>query len=91
MHVREKRVPVVEDFHLVLGEGAIVGHGILGLETRHAETLGPILARKDIVRAAFAIHVLLSCDVKYIACVHMQERIRASWQTNAQREQGRHA
>ena len=79
--VREKRVPVVEHFLLVVGEGAIIGHGILGVQTRHAETLGAVLARKDIVRSAFAIHVALSRDVKYVACAswritHCEKRAR---------------
>lgn len=60
-------MPVVEDFHLVLGQGAVVGYGVLEFETRLAETHRAVLARKDVVRSAFAIDVALSGDVKYIA------------------------
>jgi len=76
--VREKRVPIVEDFHLVLGEGAIVGYGVLELEARQAKTPGAVLARKDVVRPAFAVHVPLSRDVKDVACAvcNVSARIR---------------
>ena len=66
--VREKRVPIVEDFDLVFRQGAIVGHGVLEFQTRFSETPGTILARKNIIRAAFPIHVAFSGDVKYITC-----------------------
>ena len=61
-------MPVVEDLGLVVGEGAIVGHGILGLQTRLSEPPRAVLARKNVVRRALAIDVALSGDVKYIPC-----------------------
>lgn len=61
-------MPVVEDFELVWREGAIIGHGILGCQTRLSETPGTIFACEYIVRAASAIHVAFSGDVKYIPC-----------------------
>lgn len=60
-------MPIVEDFHLVLRQGAVVGYSVLDIETRLAKTARAVLARKDIVGPAFAIHVTLSGDVKYIA------------------------
>ena len=61
-------MPIVEHFPFVLGEGAIIRYSVLGFETRHAKPPGPVLARKDAIRPAGAIHVAFSGDVKYDPC-----------------------
>lgn len=60
-------MPIIEDSHLVLRQDAVVGYSVPDVETRLAKTPRTVLARKYIVGSTFAIHVSLSCDVKYIA------------------------
>lgn len=67
LNVQEKRIPIVENLAFVLGQFTVIRYGVLGVETRHAESLGAILAGKDVVRAAFAIHVAFAGDVEYVA------------------------